>query len=174
MDKFSTTVYLFALAGLATLLSACAGQPAAPQAIAPASFTMEMSEFAFAPDTLEVQVGQEVTIELVNVGVLEHEIMFGREVVKTNQRPSGYSQDMFETGQVKPEVTGGVVETGTHSGGHGGEHQGFMVLLPTSGDRATLKFTVTQDMVGEWEMGCFEQEGVHYDAGMVGKFVVIP
>jgi uncharacterized cupredoxin-like copper-binding protein len=37
-----------------------------------------------------------------------------------------------------------------------------------------VKFTVTKDMVGEWEMGCFAQEGVHYTAGMVGKLVVAP
>jgi uncharacterized cupredoxin-like copper-binding protein len=29
-------------------------------------------------------------------------------------------------------------------------------------------------MVGEWEMGCFEQDGVHYDAGMKGTLVVNP
>jgi uncharacterized cupredoxin-like copper-binding protein len=29
-------------------------------------------------------------------------------------------------------------------------------------------------MVGEWEIGCFSQDGVHYDAGMKGTFVVSP
>jgi hypothetical protein len=27
-------------------------------------------------------------------------------------------------------------------------------------------------MLGEWEMGCFELDGVHYDQGMVGTFIV--
>jgi uncharacterized cupredoxin-like copper-binding protein len=29
-------------------------------------------------------------------------------------------------------------------------------------------------MVGEWEIGCFEQEGVHYDAGMHGPLTIQP
>ncbi len=58
----------------------------------------------------------------------------------------------------------------------GGDHTGFMVMLPT-GDmpsEATLTFTVTEDMVGTWEMGCFQEDGQHYDDGMVGKIVVKP
>jgi hypothetical protein len=37
-----------------------------------------------------------------------------------------------------------------------------------------VTFTVTEEMVGEWEIGCFLLEGVHYDSGMVGKFIVSP
>ncbi len=59
---------------------------------------------------------------------------------------------------------------------HGGnDHTGFMVMLPASGEtpaEATLTFTVTEDMVGTWEMGCFQEDGQHYDDGMVGKIVV--
>jgi hypothetical protein len=33
---------------------------------------------------------------------------------------------------------------------------------------------LSRKMVGEWEMGCFAQAGVHYTAGMVGKLVVAP
>ena len=36
----------------------------------------------------------------------------------------------------------------------------------------TLTFTVTEDMVGEWEIGCFEEDGLHYDDGMKGKLVI--
>lgn len=32
--------------------------------------------------------------------------------------------------------------------------------------------TVTEDMIGEWEVGCFLQDGVHYDAGMHGTLIV--
>jgi uncharacterized cupredoxin-like copper-binding protein len=37
-----------------------------------------------------------------------------------------------------------------------------------------LTFNVTEGMVGDWEMGCFEQDGVHYDAGMKGPVTVVP
>jgi uncharacterized cupredoxin-like copper-binding protein len=46
-----------------------------------------------------------------------------------------------------------------------------MVVVPVGGT-AIVKFTVTEGMVGEWEMGCFEQDGVHYDAGMKGPVTV--
>ena len=39
-------------------------------------------------------------------------------------------------------------------------------------DQATVSFIVTEEMLGEWEMGCFELDGVHYDSGMIGTFVV--
>jgi plastocyanin len=141
----------------------------------PVTFAIEMTEYAFTPDTIEVKVGQQVTVNLVNKGALEHEIMFGREVMTMNNLPNGYLVDMFETARTEPKVTlpeGGMGEL--ESGEHGEGHQGFMVLLPKNGDEASMTFTVTKDMVGEWEMGCFELDGVHYTSGMVGKFIVLP
>ena len=53
-----------------------------------------------------------------------------------------------------------------------------MVLLPGSaGGEAVetdITFTVTEDMVGEWEMGCFLDGGSHYTSGMVGTLIVNP
>jgi plastocyanin len=157
------------LLGIVSLLiTACSGQK--PE---PATLVIEMSEYAYSPETIEVKVGQEVTIELVNVGVLEHELMIGRTVMMMNNRPDGFIQDMFGMAHVEPTVVTDVMDA-MGAGDHGAGHAGFMVYLPKQGDKATITFTVTRDMVGEWEMGCFEQEGVHYDAGMVGKFIVTP
>ncbi len=52
-------------------------------------------------------------------------------------------------------------------------HAGFTVIVKP-GEKASLKFTASKDAAGEWEIGCFEQEGVHYDAGMKGKLTVKP
>jgi uncharacterized cupredoxin-like copper-binding protein len=152
------------------LLVACAKQT--PE---PVTYTIEMSEYAFSPNTIEAKVGQQVTLELVNKGTLEHEIMFGHDVMMMNSRPNGYQSDMFEMANVEPQVMRmreGMSEMGESE--HGADHTGFMVVLPKANDSATLTFTVTKDMQGEWEIGCFSQEGVHYDAGMKGKFVVNP
>lgn len=152
------------------LLAACAKQT--PE---PVTYTIEMSEYAFSPNTIEATVGQQVTLELVNMGTLEHEIMFGHDLMMMNNRPNGYQTDMFETANVEPQVMmmqEEMSEMGESA--HGADHTGFMVVLPKANDRATLTFTVTKDMQGEWEIGCFSQEGVHYDAGMKGKFVVNP
>ncbi|MBC8507354.1 MAG: cupredoxin domain-containing protein [Anaerolineales bacterium] len=193
--------YLFLIISVvALILAACSA--AAPE---PVNLTIELSEYAFSPTEIELQVGQEVTFTIVNVGALEHEIMFGREVNMMENRPNGYSTDMFESAGVEPMVmmeTSSEMEMedeheegedmhddeGEHKEGEDDEmameddheegeddhmaHDGFMVFLPAGNDTATISFTVTEEMVGEWEIGCFELDGVHYDAGMVGKLVV--
>jgi plastocyanin len=159
---------LIAVAAISVLVSACSSSPPPPE---PVSFTIEMSEYAFSPDTIEVKVGQEVTFELINIGLIEHELMIGRNVMMDHNRPSGYMVDLFESANVEPMVMGGSVP---HEDAHGDIHQGFMIFLEKTGDQASMTFTVTEEMVGEWEIGCFLLEGVHYDSGMVGKFIVSP
>ncbi len=150
---------------LVAILAACGGN--APQ---PVSFDIDMTEYSFTPERLNLKVGQEVTLNLSNSGQLQHEIMFGREMTKMDNRPAGYVEDMFEAGGVEPEVT--QVGEPEHEQDHEEEmHSGFMVALPPDGT-AKMKFTVTEGMLGDWEMGCFEQDGVHYDAGMIGSVSV--
>ena len=148
-------------------LAAC-GRAATPQ---PFTMTIGMTEYAFTPNDLELKVGQQVTLVLVNNGQLVHEIMFGRDVMEMNNRPAGYQVDLFEAGGVEPEVNVTVEGQMGEEMEEEEEHGGFMVVLGTGG-RATMTFTVTEGMIGEWEMGCFEQEGVHYDAGMHGPVTI--
>lgn len=140
-----------------------------------------MAEYAFTPADLEFQVGQEVTLHLTNSGALEHEIMFGRDVMMMDGMPNGFNVDMFETAGVEPDVS---VEMSMETEAEGDEHSegdehmeedghsGFMVKVPVTHDVYTMTFTVTEDMVGEWEMGCFLLDGVHYNSGMVGTLNV--
>ena len=160
MKKLFVPIFL-GLFGL--FLVACGG--GTPESV---SYDINMTEYAYAPENLQFKVGQEVTLNLINSGQLQHEVMFGREVMEMDNRPAGYMEDMFEAGGVEPEV---------HQEGeaeHEHEemmHEGFMVALPEDGT-GTIKFTVTEAMVGKWEMGCFEQDGVHYDAGMKGSVTI--
>ena len=158
--------YLLVALGIMAL-SACAQKT--PE---PVTYTIEMTEYAFTPDTIEVKVGQQVTINLVNKGTLEHELMFGRDVMMMDNRPNGYQHDLFEEAGVEPEVMKMGVMEGMDE--HEEGHSGFMVVLEQPGNEASITFDVTKDMVGEWEMGCFSLEGVHYTSGMVGKFMVQP
>ena len=149
-------------AAMAVILAACGGE--AQQVV---SFDIEMKEYTFTPEKLNLKVGQEVTLNLSNSGQLQHEIMFGREMMLVDNQPAGYMEDMFDAGGVEPEVT--QVGEPEHELDHELEmHSGFMAALPPGGS-ATMKFTVTEGMLGDWEMGCFEQDGVHYDAGMIGS-----
>ncbi|HLD94490.1 MAG TPA: hypothetical protein VI703_09860 [Anaerolineales bacterium] len=167
-------VAAFILSGV--VLAACG--PAAPE---PLEMTIRMSEFAFEPNIIEAKVGQQVTLNLVNEGALEHEIMFGRNMMMGDAgQPNGYETDMFMMAGMEPTVTfGDGMEEGMDMGdeemGMTGteEHGGFMVSLPGMGNQiGTMSFTVTEEMLGEWEFGCFEQEGIHYEQGMYGTMVV--
>lgn len=153
---------VFALILFAVSLVACGAKPEAK----PVQQTIEMSEYAYTPSEVNLRVGDQVTLKLVNKGALEHEIMIGREMVTENGRPNGYESDMFTTAGVEPMVSGGEMS-------HSHEHEGHMVVV-APGKEATMAFTVTDKMVGEWEMGCFLLSGVHYDSGMKGKVVVTP
>ena len=166
-----TFLVLFAWVSVACSSSA----PGSTDQLEPVSISIEMTEYAFSPQQIEVKVGQEVTLELVNLGLISHELMIGQEVVRSNNRPSGFQKDLFEIAHVEPVMVGGA-SAGEHSSdGNGADHSGsFMVVLPEKGDQASLTFQVTKDMVGEWELGCFEQDGVHYDAGMKGMLFVSP
>lgn len=158
------------LAGIFLFLAACTGQKSTPE---PVKYTIEMSEYAYSPSEIQAKVGQEVTIELVNKGVLQHELMIGRDVKMHDNRPNGFEQDMFEIANVEPNVMGamqGDMDMGSEE--MHDEHTGFMVSVPVGTENAMITFTATKDMVGEWEIGCFEQDGVHYDAGMKGKLVI--
>jgi plastocyanin len=170
MKKFMF-VFIFSVAAL--LLTAC-GAKATPE---PLEVTITMTEYAYDPAELQFQVGQEVTLNLVNKGTLVHEIMFGRDMMLMDGKPSGYSVDMFETAGIEPHVSimdGGVVsDDDQHMEGGDHDHPGFMVSVPVGNDMYSMTFTVTKEMLGEWEYGCFELEGVHYTAGMVGKLTVI-
>ena len=161
---------LLLLAGMGLLLAACSAKT--PE---PVKYTVEMSEFAYSPSELQVKVGQEVTIELVNNGALAHELMIGKDVKMTDNHPNGFMHDMFTEAEVEPMVMGGMEgDMDMGSDEMHDEHTGFMVSVPTGSETAMITFTATKDMVGEWEMGCFEQDGVHYNAGMKGKLVVAP
>lgn len=69
MRKYS---YYLMIVCVALLLTA--GGQKTPE---PVTYTIEMTEYAFTPSTIEAQVGQQVSLNLVNKGWLEHEIMFG-------------------------------------------------------------------------------------------------
>lgn len=210
--------FLLIAVGLVLTAAACGGGGNEPEAPEPVSFTIEMTEYAYAPSELTVAVGQEVTLTLVNKGQLEHEVMFGRDLATEDGRPNGYTVDMFEFAGVEPEVHGGMLmidgemimqddhdeemhmaegdadhdeamndmamEEGDHEDehneemnmaedGHAHGHDGLMVMLPQGDKTATITFLVTEEMVGTWEIGCFQLGGVHYDAGMRGTFTVL-
>ena len=183
--------FLFAALVAAIFLSGCSPAPSAPEPTPrprPLDVTIEMSEYAFNPSEIEAKVGQEVTLTLVNVGQMDHELMIGRDVDMHDGVPVGYQVDLFRSAGIIPTVQGDGMLMAHAEGDHQQEAgtdaaagdlttdlQGdgdLMVVVPVGAGPTTETFTVTDEMVGEWEMGCFQLDGVHYNAGMVGKFTV--
>lgn len=176
MKHLSITI-LVVLASL--LLAACGGGGSgAAQPDGSGNLTIEMTESKYTPDNIELKVGQKVTLTLKNMGEKDHELMVGRNVMMMNGVPNGFEHDMF-AGMEPMVMKGGAMGDEMEGMDHAEEemeddmgHSGFMVLLPNGSEDTTVTFTVTEDMVGEWEMGCFEDDGQHYDDGMKGKLVV--
>lgn len=188
--KRLSIIILLGLAAL--LLTACsAEQPATPDA--DGKLVIEMRDFRFMTDNIQLKVGQEVTFILNNEGEKDHELMIGRNVIVDGGTTVGFEHDMFE--ESPPMVMGGGEEMDHAEEGNGGmgdgamgdaegdmgdmgdmemDHPGFMVLMPPQSEPTMVTFTVTEDMVGEWEMACFQGNGSHYDDGMRGKVVVTP
>ena len=147
--KISRILWVLFIFGAA--LAACSQQT--PEAV---SYTLDLTEYAISPNTIEARVGQQVSIKFINKGALEHEVMFGRDVMKMNNRPNGYQSDMFEMAHTEPQVVQDEMP-GMQGSMGGPDHTGFMLVLPKTGDEATITFIVTEEMQGEWEIGCFSR-----------------
>ena len=48
-----------------------------------------------------------------------------------------------------------------------------MTVVNAEHPNAPIVFEVTAEMVGEWQFGCFLDNGTHYSAGMVGTLTVV-
>ncbi len=154
-----------------------------------AHIRVNMTEYGFGSDVIEVRAGQTVEFLLKNSGDLDHEFMIGREVtVAMDGMATGFGHDFFEglMPTVDPPEVGMVMgsmeiemDTDGHddgsmdmdTDGHDDGHHGFMVTrLP--GETARVTVTIPADAVGEWEIGCFQDKGVHWDSGMRAILVV--
>ena len=136
-----------------------------------AHIRVNMTEYGFGSDVIEVRAGQTVEFLLKNSGDLDHEFMIGREVtVGMDGMATGFGHDFFEglMPTVDPPEAGMVMESmeiemGTD--GHDDGNHGFMVTLGP-GATASVTVTIPDDAVGDWEIGCFRDKGSHWSSGM--------
>jgi plastocyanin len=167
------------------------------------ALTIRLTEFRFSPHTIRLRVGQHVTFHVVNGGATDHEIMIGRNPLRNDsgQLGDGFEHDFFAL--THPTVEGDATVMGMEEGDMSrmsmegtaepmdsmdmgeeasgeGEHEGemmngFMAMFEPQ-QEATITFDVTEDMLGTWTIGCFEEsEGiVHFDEGMAGILTVLP
>jgi plastocyanin len=149
-----------------------------------------LTEFEFTPSTIRLIPGTTVTFVLTNDGEKPHEFMVGNDVSVEDGIPHGFESDFFATVEnlsIDPpdaqsmemedmgedESMGDMASTtmGDMADDEMEEEVGVMVVRePTQVARIT--FTVTEASIGEWEIGCFEDDGAHWDDGMKGTLVV--
>jgi uncharacterized cupredoxin-like copper-binding protein len=140
--------------------------------------SLDLSEFSFGTEGVEITAGQTVTFVLTNTGVVGHEFMVGKNLVETaDGTPNGFDHDFFEgTSPVSDPTSAGMfmgaadmgdttMDMGDETMDHGDEHAGYMVTVGV-GETVRVTVTVPQDAVGERTIGCFEGNGSHWDAGM--------
>ena len=167
----STTAMILAVSVLA---AACGGggQTSGDSGDPDAHIRVNMTEYGFGSDVIEVRAGQTVEFLLKNSGDLEHEFMIGREVtVAMGGMATGFEHDFFE-GLVPivdpPEAVMDMESMDMDDmdmDGHHDHHHGFMVVL-APGATASLTVTIPDDAVGDWEIGCFLDKGTHWSSGM--------
>lgn len=176
---------------LALILGACGG--AGGTLADGGELTIVMSEYEFSPSEIRLTPGTTVTIVLTNEGDKDHEFMAGHEVSLEDGIPHGFHSDFFDTVEdlsIDPpdaletsmegmdmgsETTMGDMGSDTTMGDMEGNEDhmdmGVMVVREPA-ETATITFTVTEASVGEWDFGCFEEDGAHWDDGMRGTIVV--
>ncbi len=175
-----------AITGFALILAACGGtQGATPDASGTLTIVQEDSEqgMNFAPDTIVLTAGQKVRLVIENNGAKDHEFMIGRNLMYNDAgAPDGFEEDFFMAmaDQINAQpamgamvMMNGEVMGGMDMGEEMSDHMGWMLVSPTGSGQSVIEFTVPEDVVGEWEMGCFEDDGTHYDDGMHGKVIVV-
>lgn len=157
----STTALILAVSVLA---AACGGggQTSGDSGGPDAHIRVNMTEYGFGSDVIEVRAGQTVEFLLKNSGDLDHEFMIGREVTATmGGMATGFEHDFFEG--LVPIVD--PPEAVMDMDGHDDHHHGFMVVL-APGATASVTVTIPDDAVGDWEIGCFLDKGTHWSSGM--------
>ena len=166
----------------------------------PSSIHIVTGDFFFKPETIELKSGQEVKLELVNNGNIEHEFMVGRGV-DTAENESHGEPDEVSGGEHEASEAGHEHHQHEHHEGMHGTHaaasRGFeedffegidvkaetgngaeFMRMPDHGtmvllkphSKATITFMVPADRIGNWEMACFIPG--HYEAKMKGNVMV--
>lgn len=183
---------------IALLLAACGGSEPAAGDDETRVIDISLFEFQFEPAEIHLTVGETVTLKLVNDGGTDHEFMAGREVHDEDGIPHGFEQDFFDTvedltidppdaletsmeGMSSDSTMADMDETTMADMGDETTMAGMdededmdmgVMVVREPGDSATITFTVTADSVGEWQIGCFEEEGKHWTEGMKGTIIV--
>lgn len=161
-------------------------------------YTIVMDDYSFAPRRLTWRAGETVTVTVLNRSSSRpgkpHEIMFGRVPLREvgafgSVQGDGFEQQLLDGATVEllagERVTMVMADTARLVGADP------MSLMPPGMDMSGQAMRMGMDFMavvdpggsltfrvqvparpGEWEFGCFQQDGQHYLNGMKGVLVV--
>ena len=183
-------------AGSATV-AVRAGSPDYPKFL---QIPIFISDAEIVPNEIELWLGQDVVLDIFNVGSRTQDFGIGRDTAYESGNPVGFEVDFFQGGMLIDGALGAVQLfelTDRSREGDAANYRGVMVLLPTDYARvlvqrqhelwidnslgphtvgtytlASIEFQVTREMLGEWTFASFAGEGDFYDNGVRGRLVV--
>lgn len=149
--------------------------PASRQSDEPVTFNITMSEYKYVVegqtegDPIQLETGKPYRLVFKNAGTSEHEGLFGQEPKILNGFKHDFTNNLLE--DVETTVTNGQEESGYTVGA-----AGLIEFELRIDQELAITFTLPDDKVGDWEMGCFvsldpnapeDNPGAgHYDVGM--------
>lgn len=158
--------------GIAIILAAAVSIVACGGGGATGDVGISSTDFAFKPNALRWKVGQQLRITLANEGQKDHEWVVGKTVMSMPGMAKTFNDQFFAGVDVTFERDGKPADPSTVWMKEMGPDE-RSVALPAGTSPVTVIFIVP-NKPGEWEMGCFEDDGAHYDDGMKGKVTVDP
>jgi uncharacterized cupredoxin-like copper-binding protein len=146
-----------------TALGIAQEEEATPDAIKLA-FTLNEMNFILEgqqPNTpVVLEAGKSYALSFENRGKLKHEVLWGRSPIKTATGTlEDYETNLFATSEAVVASKGWEVV-----------NAGLIELVLEPGQKMEVMVTIPEEMLGEWDMGCF-QPG-HYEAGMHAAITV--
>ena len=175
--------HLLAIAFITLLAfgTGCGSDPVKPE-IDPKSrigiLKIDMSDFKFNPDRIDLNSGTRVRIVLSNSSSTNnHGFSVGYGVTKQGGASTGFKNDLFEnvevivTGSAKSVRPGTTVLT--RDGGIDESTGSFMIVKSPGTQPTVIEFTVPEKL-GEYELASFENGGKDYQDGMKGLIKVFP
>ncbi len=152
-----------------------------------------LTDNLISPSVIKVKPGQTVRFIITNEGAHADEFMIGRDPIRGEDyltervwTPWGGEDffaglDVMVEGGTPMNFEGMEMDMGDGAPmeeGDDGDTGGMVLLQPggpgssESGEVSFMEFTVPDDAVGTWEIGCFQEAGQHYEDGMRATLIV--
>jgi plastocyanin len=112
---------------------------------------IELAGYRIDPPTLILPAGEEVTLVLTNTGTYHHNVAIGRDPVRVDDQTVGFEEDLLALSALRADPGRALITP-------------VDPALPTTvsvapGSTVRVEVRVPDELVGEWQLGCFQGSG---------------